>query len=320
MRYFPMFLEMRGRDVLLAGGGEQIAQKARLLRRTEAHLTVMAADLNEELSDLVADGVADRIAEDFSSSAIARADFAFIGVDDQTLASRIAAAARSAGALVNVIDKPDDCDMITPALVDRDPVVIAIGTEGAAPVLARRIKTGLEATLSPRLGAYIAHLQSLRPAIADAVSWDQRLPFWRWAVNGAPWSMWDEGDEENARAALTDAIAGGRPPEAAAPRLSIIQSPRETDLASLRAVRRLQEAALVIHPSGADETFLDLARRDADRMALSVCPRHALGDVSKAVTAEDGNIAIVVPNECGAGVDAFEMRGAERINAGFASS
>ena len=319
MRYFPMFLEMRGRDVLLAGGGEQIAQKARLLRRTEARLTIMAAELCEELSDFVAEGGAVRAAHDFEASAVARADFVFIGVEDEALAQRIAQAAREAGALVNVIDEPDACDMITPALVDRDPVVVAIGTEGAAPVLARRIKTDLEGALSPRLGGYIAHLQSLRPRIAEAVPTERRRPFWRWAVSGAPWIDWDAGREVEARAALEAALAANGAIGDADDRISVVQTPAAPDLASLRAVRRLQEAALILHSFGADEDVLDLARRDAERQSFVTCPRHDMNGVTAMVEAADGPVVAVVPAACEAGEGNFPGRSAERINAALAS-
>ncbi|MEO1611382.1 MAG: NAD(P)-dependent oxidoreductase [Pseudomonadota bacterium] len=319
MRYFPMFLEMRGRDVLLAGGGEQIAQKARLLRRTEARLTIMAAELCEELSDFVTEGGAVRAAFDFEASAVARADFVFIGVEDEALAQQIAQAARAAGALVNVIDQPDACDMITPALVDRDPVVVAIGTEGAAPVLARHIKTDLEASLSPRLGAYIAHLQSLRPRIAEAVPMDGRRPFWRWAVSGAPWTLWDEGRRDEAREMLDASLEKGGAVGDAPVAVSVVEAPEVPDLASLRAVRRLQEAALIIHAQDADEGLLDLARRDAERAAFARCPRHDPAKAMAAIAAAEGPVVLIAPAGCGAGPDDFPGARAERISAAFAN-
>ena len=132
MRYFPMFLDMAGRTALLAGGGEQIAQKARLLKRTDARLFIMSEDLIPELAALVDAGRADHIAADLDEAAIADAAYVFIATEDDDLDLEIADHARAAGALVNMVDRPAECDMITPALVDRDPVVVAIGTEGAA--------------------------------------------------------------------------------------------------------------------------------------------------------------------------------------------
>ena len=132
MRYFPMFLDMAERTALLAGGGEQIAQKARLLKRTEARLVIMSEDLIPELAALVEAGRATHIATDLDAAAIADAAYAFIATEDEELDLEIADHARAAGALVNMVDRPAECDMITPALVDRDPVVVAIGTEGAA--------------------------------------------------------------------------------------------------------------------------------------------------------------------------------------------
>ena len=319
MRYFPMFLEMRERAVLLAGGGEQIAQKLRLLARTEAQLTILAPDLNAELATAVAEGRSGHVAQAFDAAAIAAADYVFIGLDDQAMASRIAAAARASGALVNVIDQPDACDMITPAVVDRDPMVVAIGTEGAAPVLARRVKTDLEARLSPRLGPYIAHLQCLRPQIAEAIGSDQRLAFWRWAVGGAPWRRWDAGDEEGARDMLAGAIRSGAAPDTPTNDLTIIEEPAAADLAPQRAVARLQEAALIIHPEPVDGAFLDLARRDAERLATPGCPRAAMAEIEAAIAAAPGPVAIIAPKACGARPDDFPGRGASRISAASAT-
>lgn len=315
MRYFPMFLDMRGRRALLAGGGEQVAQKARLLRRAEARLTVMSSALSPELAGLVEAGVLDHVAADFDAEAVAGADFVFIGDMDEAAADRIAGAAKAGGALVNVIDRPEACDMITPALVDRAPVVVAIGTEGAAPVLGRRIKTGLEATLSPRLGAYVARLAALRPAIAEGVARDRQLDLWRWAVDGAPWRLWDDGREAEAEAALRAAIAAGGAPEAEPARVTIIETPAAPDLAPLRAVRRLQEAALIVHAADADPGLIDLARRDAARLVLDACPRGDDAALRAAAEGADGPVVIVAPVGCGAAIEGWTGLEAERIAA-----
>ena len=295
MRYFPMFLDMRGRHVLLAGGNEETVRKARLLARTEARLTVMAPELPEELT-----GKALHIAAGFDRQAISDADYVFVGVEDQALSTRIAAAARASGALVNVIDQPEDCDFITPSIVDRDPVVVAIGTEGAAPVLGRRIKSGLEVDLSPRLGGYVGLLRRLRPEIADAVRPADRLAFWRWAVSGAPWRSWDAGDEEAAEALLRTAMKEGKAPDAEEKAISVIESPSAPDLAPLRALRRLQEAALIIHAGATDSAFLDLARRDADRLVAGSCPRSEMTNIRAAIDAAEGPVVIIAPPGCAA--------------------
>lgn len=295
MRYFPMFLDMAGRRVLLAGGGEQVAQKARLVGRSDAELMVMSEALIPELSTLVRSGRATHVAADLDEEALAAADFVFIATEDDDLDAAIADHARAGGALVNMVDKPDQCDMITPALVDRDPVVVAIGTEGAAPVLAKEVKTRLEAMLSPRLGSFTEMLRARRPLIADSVDEAGRLAFWNWAAKGEPWRRWLEGDETAAVALIDAAAAAGAPPEdGAGGALTVIEAPDAADLTPLRAVQRLQDAAVVIHGPRVAPGLLDLCRRDAERVTVSACPRHGLGPAAavRAALAKGAVVAI----------------------------
>ena len=268
-----MFLDMQGRTALLAGGDEQIAQKARLLKRTEADLVVMSETLIPELGKLVDEGRARHVAQDFDAAAIAAAHYVFIATEDDELDLEIADHARAAGAVVNVVDRPDQCDMITPALVDRDPVVVAVGTEGAAPVLAKAIKTSLEQSLSPRLGGFIEMIRLQRGPVAEQVDGPARLAFWNWAVKGAPWRKWLAGDEKAAEAMVRVAAEAGGPPEGETGGLTFIETPAAPDLLPLRAVQRLQDAAVILHDENLDEGVLELARRDAVRVSLRGCPR-----------------------------------------------
>lgn len=269
-----MFLDMQGRTALLAGGDEQIAQKSRLLKRTDADLVIMSETLIPELQKLVDEGRARHVAADFDAESIAAARYVFIATEDDDLDVEIADHARAAGAVVNVVDRPDQCDMITPALVDRDPVVVAIGTEGAAPVLAKTIKTSLEQSLSPRLGGFIEMIRLERGPVAEQVEGRDRLSFWNWAVKGAPWRRWLAGDEPAAREMVRAAAAAGGPPEGEAGGLTFVEAPAAPDLLPLRAVQRLQDAAVIIHDAALDDAVLELARRDAERVSLTGCPRN----------------------------------------------
>ena len=130
MKNFPMFLRMDGRRVVLCGGGEEIARKARLVLRTEARLVIMAAELDSELRGLVNSGRADHHAE-LRADSFDNAALVFVATGDDAQDANLAEIARKSGAIVNVIDRPDLCDAFTPSIVDRDPLVVAIGTEGA---------------------------------------------------------------------------------------------------------------------------------------------------------------------------------------------
>lgn len=146
MKSFPMFIRTTGRKVVLVGGGEQAAQKARLLVKSDADLVIVAATLEDELSGLVLAGRASQVT-DLSVAVFKDAAMVFIGTGCPGFDAAAHALAKAAGRLVNVVDQPDLCDMTTPAIVDRDPIVVAIGSEGTAPVLTRDIKTRLEETL-----------------------------------------------------------------------------------------------------------------------------------------------------------------------------
>lgn len=291
-----MFLDMKGRTVLLAGGDEQIAQKSRLLKRTEADLAILSETLIPELQKLVDEGRARHVARDFDAEAIASARYVFIATEDDDLDAEIADHARAAGAVVNVVDKPDQCDMITPALVDRDPVVVAIGTEGAAPVLAKAIKTSLEQTLSPRLGGFIEMIRLQRGPVADQVDGRTRLSFWNWAVKGAPWRKWLAGDEAGAAAMVRAAAEAGGPPDGQDGGLTFIEAPDAPDLLPLRAVQRLQDAAVIFHEAGLDDGVLELARRDAERVSLTSCPRKDPAMVEAALS--KGAVVVVATERC----------------------
>lgn len=298
MRYFPMFLDMANRTALLAGGGEQVAQKARLLKRTDVRLTIMSEDLIPELSALVDAGRAGHVAADLDEVAIADAAYVFIATEDEDLDLEIADHARASGGLVNMVDRPAECDMITPALVDRDPVVVAIGTEGAAPVLAKAIKTSLEQSLSPELGPFIDMIRRQRDPVADQVDARARLSFWNWAVKGAPWTMWRAGDHAGAEAMIAGAAEAGAPPTGVMAGVALVEIPAAPDLMPLRAVQRLQEATTIFHPADIDDGVLELARRDAARLVLTGCPRLG-GDLTPIhAAAAEGPVVVLTRQGC----------------------
>lgn len=266
MRYFPIFLDLAGRSVLLAGGGEEMARKARLVGRSAARLVVMAETLGEELAQAVAAGRAVHVPRTFDEAAIDRAALVFASTGCVGIDALVAARARAAGVPVNVVDRPRLCTFLTPALVDRDPLVIAIGTEGTAPVLAREVREGLEAGLSPGLGGLAALAGSLRATVEDAVPKESRRSFWEWVFRGAPRRLWDGGAEEAARAAVLAAARSGGPRREG--RASVLLVPRDRERLTLRALRRLQDADLILTAPGT-EGVVELARRDSARVAAA---------------------------------------------------
>jgi uroporphyrin-III C-methyltransferase/precorrin-2 dehydrogenase/sirohydrochlorin ferrochelatase len=272
MKSFPMFIRTTGRRVVIAGGGEQAAQKARLMLKTDARIVLAAADLEPELAEIVARGRATHHAGDVTAATFEGAAMGLIATGCAGADAALAALAGAARCPVNVVDRPDLCDLTTPSIVDRDPVVVAIGTEGTAPVLARRLKTRLERLLDPRLGGFAALAGRLRPAVAARVPREARRGFWAEAFGGAPWAAWKRGAEAEAARLLKGAIAGDAPPPEG--RIALVGAgPGARDLLTLRAVERLQEADVIFYDRLVDEDVLELARRDAER----VCVGKAVG-------------------------------------------
>ncbi len=268
MKTFPMFLTMAGREVVIAGGGEQAAQKARLILKTEARLRLLAPELDDELAELVAAGRAAHDTGPISAARFRDAALVFVATGCPGLDAALAALAKAAGALVNVVDQPALCDAYTPSIVDRDPVVVAIGTEGAAPVLARQIKARMEALLEPGLGRYAALAGRLRGAVARQIPREARRSFWRWAFSEGPRQVHAAGAEREAARALKAAIAGGgAPDETCAGRIVLVGAgPGAADLLTLRAQRHLQEADVIFYDRLVSAEVLELARRDAERV------------------------------------------------------
>ncbi len=268
MKSFPMFIRTTGRRVIIAGGGEQAAQKARLLLKTDARLILLAETLEPELQALVAAGRAMHQPGPITPQDFKGAAMAFVATGCPGLDAALHGLAQVARVPVNVVDQPALCDITTPSIVDRDPVVVAIGTEGTAPVLARAIKTRIEQQLDPRLGAFAALAGRLRGQVTARVPRDRRRAFWRWAFHDAPWQSHKRGAEREAAQLLKSAILGGGAPMAARQgQIALVGAgPGARDLLTLRAVERLQEADVIFYDRLVDPAVLELARRDAERV------------------------------------------------------
>jgi len=272
MRYFPVFADLDNANVLVVGGGEQAAQKARLLLKTAARVKLVSDAATDELRQLGKQGAIAIVARRFEPADAEDARFIFAATGDRGLDRMVADAARARGLPVNVVDAPELSTFIMPAIVDRAPVTVAIGTEGAAPVLAREIKTTIEALLPANLGALASRAQSLRKLVAKAIPdaparrrlWERLLqgPFRRAVLSG--------------EAAEADRILGAELEGAATPaggRVALVGcGPGDPDLLTLKALQRLQEADVLVVDRLVNPQVLDYARRDAERIFVGKVP------------------------------------------------
>ena len=264
MQHFPVFLAVAGRRIVVAGGGETALAKLRLLLRTEAHLTVIAAAPEADVERLAAAGRIRLIRRAMEPGDALCAVIFYAAHDDAAEDARTAALARADGALVNIVDNLADSAFITPAIVDRDPVVVAIGTEGAAPVLARAIKTDLEERLSPRLGLLARIGKAFRHAAEALPHGAPRRAFWADYYFGAGPRAVEERGEAGAEAALS-ALLDDHAQRAARPgHVDFVGAgPGDPELLTLKARKALDAADVVIHDRLVTPGILELARREA---------------------------------------------------------
>lgn len=273
MKTFPMFLQMQGRRVVIAGGGEQAAQKCRLMLKTEAAITVHAPSLDPELADLEKSGRITWQSGPITADSFTDTALAFIATGCPGTDASLHAIAKAAGATVNVVDQPHLCDAITPSIVDRSPVVVAIGTEGTAPVLARQIKTRMEELLEPRLGDLAALAGRLRDRAATRLQPRARRDLWRWVFSGPARETHAKGGEREAARMIKDAIDTGTFGANAKGSVALVGAgPGAKDLITLRGVQRLQEADVIYYDRLIDPEILELARRDAERVFVGKAP------------------------------------------------
>ena len=264
MQHFPIFMAVAGRRIVLSGGGDAAMAKLRLLMKTEAHLTVIAADIAPEIHRWAAEGKLKVIPRAMEPGDTLCAALFYAANEDDVEDARVARIAHADGALVNIVDNLADSQFITPAIVDRDPVTIAIGTEGAAPVLARAIKADIEARLPQSLGVLARIGKTFRHAVETLPMGRKRRDFWAdFYFNAGPKAFGDKGEAAiipTLETLLDHHITATH----TAGHVDLVGAgPGDPELLTLKARNALDKADVVIHDRLVTPEILELARREA---------------------------------------------------------
>ena len=263
----PVFLRLRGRTVVLVGGGGIALRKARLLAAAGARLEVIAPDVGSELESLVMASGGSVRRESFAGSLPDHAFAAVAATGNKDVDASVAACANQRLLPVNVVDSPALCSFIVPSIIDRSPLMIAISSGGAAPVLVRRLRERLE-TLIPaaygRLAEFLGQRRErIRTAVPDPI---RRLRTWETLVDGAIAERVIAGDEFGAERlfslAMSDAAQTGISGEV----YLVGAGPGDPDLLTFRALRLMQQADVVFYDRLVSDEILNLVRRDAERI------------------------------------------------------
>ena len=260
MRYFPAFFDVAGRDVWISGGGALAARKARLVLRAGARVTFWGAGPDAEVRSEFGDACAYR---DRPVGVLRPRPALVIAASGTAGDGRVAALARAAGVPGNVVGAPGDCDFVVPSVVERGEVTIGISTGGAAPVIGRRLRERMEALLPARLGALVAFAGARRAEVAARVPAPGRRAFWERVLEGPVAEAVLDGDEARAAEGFERALSGERQPG----HVWIVGAgPGDPELLTLKALRAIQEADVVLHDNLVGNGVIELVRRDAERV------------------------------------------------------
>lgn len=279
MEQLPIFLTVKGKTVVVDGGGTVAAR--RVERALSAGALVVSCDPSpeEELRTLIARGddalthhhrVAQR--EDvehavvvYGASENSIRDYALRGWADEFKV------------LCNVADEPDLCDFITPSIVDRSPVVVAISTGGSAPVVARTLRARIETMLLPSFGQLTEFVGGFRQAIADKISGGrERRHFWERMIDGPAGDLFLAGERERASERIASDLAGiDQGDEPAMGEVYLVGAgPGDPDLLTFKALRLMQRADVVLYDRLISDDILSLVRRDAERIFVGKLPQQ----------------------------------------------
>ncbi|ENM5786589.1 siroheme synthase [Vibrio metoecus] len=293
MRYFPLFLDLTNKPVLVVGGGEVACRKIDALLRADAKVTVISPHVAPALQNWIQEGKCHWIQHFYSSHWL---DKHYVQVwattDNPELNHQVHKDAKEQGILVNVVDDQPYCDFITPSMIERGRIQLAISSGGASPVLIRNIREILESVLAQNLGLLADFAASKRNSIKDFLpNVDLRRQFWeRFFTHPEVKNAQDREILERIYIHLL-----GQPTDKTFS-ITWIEFGRDVELLSLKALRYMQQAELVLHTQHCPFAFVDLCRRDAQRQ--SFYSSVELSTLLSAAQQEKQQVCVLIPGGC----------------------
>lgn len=268
MEFLPVFLQIRDRDCLVVGGGEVAARKAGLIRRAGGRVTVVSPTLCPSLAEQELRGGISHRAEEFQPAEVEAFAIVVAATDDETVNASVAAAARGRNIPVNVVDRPELCTFIFPSIVDRSPVLVAVSTGGASPVLARMLRARLETMIPAAYGRLADVMRDFRGRVSQRFGNSiQRRRFWEKVLHGPATEMIFAGREQAAVDLIEKELATTTEAALVQGEVYLIGAgPGDPDLLTFRALRLMQQADVVLYDRLVTPQILDMVRREAERI------------------------------------------------------
>jgi uroporphyrin-III C-methyltransferase/precorrin-2 dehydrogenase/sirohydrochlorin ferrochelatase len=289
VNYFPAFFDLNGQKVLVVGGGEVALRKISLLERTGASIIVVAPKIAPQIRARAEAGRLTLVVREFAAEDLDGARLVIVATSRRAVNRWIAKLSESRNIPVNVVDDREASRFIVPAIIDRDPVMVAISTGGTSPVLARRLRERLEAMIPKRIGEFASWLRSLRTSSRRNLrNTDERRRFFEAVVDGPAARRFIEGDGQGALRIAQQLLATSSTAPPPGGEVTLVGAgPGDPELLTLKALRALQDADVILHDRLVPAAILDLARRDAAR----ICVGKAAGNIGS--TQEEINALLI---------------------------
>jgi len=267
MDSFPLFIKLKNQSVLIVGGGSIAWHKANMLSRAEPSIKIVAPELDFATQKLAREKGYEHIAREYQASDLDGVRLVIAATDNAELNGRIASDADELGILVNAVDMPDLGNAIFPSIVDRSPMIIAVGSGGRSPVLVRLLRARLESLIPAGYGRLSSLVGSLREKARQVFpDMDVRRRFWDLHLQGHAGQMAMSGDLEGARNLLENELDKADPSLEIGEVYLVGGGPGDPDLLTFRALRLMQQCDVVLYDRLISKDVLELVRREAERI------------------------------------------------------
>ncbi|WP_371376039.1 siroheme synthase [Thalassotalea aquiviva] len=265
MKYFPVFLDAKKLNTLVIGGGNIAARKIESLLKTPATITIIAPKANDTVSQLVSEHSLNHIKQEYHAIHLERINLVIAATDNEHVNQQAAKDAKQRGILLNVVDNPSLCDYITPAIIDRSPMIVALSSEGNAPMLLQLLKNQIDQTLPSHYGVLATFCGQHRHRVQQQIpKFAQRKLFWQQVIEGQVGELLIHNQQEAAES-LFEQLLKKSDKETLGKLCLIKLSSHDPDLLTLKAYRAMQTADCVFLLDNLPTTFYDYARKDADK-------------------------------------------------------
>ena len=267
MEFLPLFLNIRGQYCVIVGGGEVALRMATLLIKAKANLTLVSPQFISQLQEFSKEGKCKLVQEEFTPEQLEGARIVIAATDNEKVNARVANAANKKNLPVNVVDQPKLCSFIMPSIVDRSPVVVAISSSGRSPILTRKIKELNESLISNREGQLAELLGTFREKVRNKFpDFTERLKFWESLLKSQLSELVYSGNESVASQLIEDRLRQSDQEGACGEVYLVGAGPGDPDLLTLRALRLMHKADVVLYDRLVSQEIMDKLRPDAEKI------------------------------------------------------